>query len=152
MRRSIISSCLYYIYASQLLIIPSSATPLSQAPLTGSLLSSASHNISAELFTDLEELSRIVDISYCVGTTGIQKPFLCASRCTDFQGFELVTVGSHVRFLIQKEDATLIYYYLRRGRLAHYLQIAAATLRLTMPRPAPASSLPFEAPLPWRTL
>ena len=69
-------------------------SPLSQTPLTGSLLSSASHKISKELFTDLEELSRIVDISYCVGTTGIQKPFLCASRCQDFKGFELVTVRS----------------------------------------------------------
>ena len=67
--------------------------PVSQAPLTGSLLSSGDRNFSAELFADLEELSRIVDISYCVGTTGIQKPFLCASRCTDFKGFELVTVG-----------------------------------------------------------
>ncbi|KAL9099111.1 MAG: hypothetical protein Q9163_005337 [Psora crenata] len=50
-------------------------------------------NISIELFNDLEELSRIVDIAYCVGLTGtgIQKPFLCASRCQDFDNFELVT-------------------------------------------------------------
>ncbi|KAH0536262.1 hypothetical protein FGG08_006841 [Glutinoglossum americanum] len=47
-------------------------------------------NISAELFADLEELARLVDISYCVGTTGIQKPFVCASRCVEFKGFELV--------------------------------------------------------------
>ena len=69
-------------------------SPVSQAPLTGSLLYSADRNISIELFADLEELSRIVDISYCVGTTGIQKPFMCASRCTDFKGFTLVTVGN----------------------------------------------------------
>lgn len=57
------------------------------------------HNGSAitqELFWELEELSRIVDISYCVGTAGlgIQKPFKCASRCADkdFEDFELVTV------------------------------------------------------------
>ena len=50
--------------------------------------------ISFELFRDLEELSRIVDVSYCVGVTGIQKPFLCAGRCQDFEGFELVTVRS----------------------------------------------------------
>lgn len=72
-------------------------SPVFQAPLTGSLLSSGDRNITAELFVDLEELSRIVDISYCVGTTGIQKPFLCASRCTDFKGFELVTVGDLTR-------------------------------------------------------
>lgn len=67
------------------------AIPISQFPLVGGLLAVTDRNISAELFADLEELSRIVDISYCVGTTGIQKPFLCASRCQDFDGFELVT-------------------------------------------------------------
>lgn len=49
--------------------------------------------ISTELFQDLEELSRVVDISYCVGVTGIWKPFECASRCGDFKGWELVTVS-----------------------------------------------------------
>lgn len=50
-------------------------------------------NVSAALFTELEELARIVDISYCVGSTsfGISKPFSCLSRCTDFPAFELVT-------------------------------------------------------------
>lgn len=66
------------------------ASPVSQVPLTVSIMD---RNISLELFTNLEELSRIVDISYCVGTTGIQKPFQCASRCQDFNGFELVTVS-----------------------------------------------------------
>jgi len=55
--------------------------------------------ISQKLFWELEELARIVDISYCVGTAGlgIQKPFQCASRCSDrdFEDFELVTVGCH---------------------------------------------------------
>lgn len=49
--------------------------------------------ISKELFTSLEELSRIVDITYCVGTTGVYKPFICAGRCHEFEGFELVTVS-----------------------------------------------------------
>ncbi|KZF24675.1 alpha/beta-hydrolase [Xylona heveae TC161] len=48
-------------------------------------------NVSIELFMELEELARIVDISYCVGSTGIQKPFACVSRCSEFDGFELVT-------------------------------------------------------------
>lgn len=50
-------------------------------------------NVSAGLFTELEELARIVDISYCVGLTswGISKPFSCLSRCSDFPEFELVT-------------------------------------------------------------
>ena len=50
-----------------------------------------SRNISQPLFESLEELARIVDISYCVGSTGIQKPFKCLGRCSDFEGFELVT-------------------------------------------------------------
>ncbi|KIW72556.1 hypothetical protein PV04_00739 [Phialophora macrospora] len=49
------------------------------------------NEISQSLFESLEELARIVDISYCVGTSGIRKPFNCLSRCSDFEGFELVT-------------------------------------------------------------
>jgi len=51
-------------------------------------------SVSVELFAELEELARIVDISYCVGSTGlgIQKPFQCLSRCSEFENFELVTV------------------------------------------------------------
>src|SRR6476469_9702768 len=51
---------------------------------------SNSGNLSIKLFAELEELSRLVDISYCVGITGISKPFQCASRCDDFPEFELV--------------------------------------------------------------
>lgn len=59
--------------------------------------STNSTQISQQLFWELEELARIVDISYCVGTAGlgIKKPFQCASRCgdADFADFELVTVS-----------------------------------------------------------
>ncbi|KAF7958705.1 hypothetical protein EAE96_002239 [Botrytis aclada] len=47
-------------------------------------------SISLPLFHSLEELARLVDISYCVGTSGISKPFSCVSRCDDFPGYELV--------------------------------------------------------------
>lgn len=47
--------------------------------------------LSADVFESLEELARIVDISYCVGNSGIQQPFQCLSRCSEFDGFELVT-------------------------------------------------------------
>ncbi|KAJ9212246.1 hypothetical protein DTO166G4_6190 [Paecilomyces variotii] len=49
--------------------------------------------VSPGLFESLDELARVVDISYCVGVTGtgIQKPFECLSRCDEFKGFELVT-------------------------------------------------------------
>lgn len=64
-----------------------------QAPL----VNAGNDTISRELFFELEELSRIVDVSYCVGTAGlgIQKPFECASHCGDesFKDFELVTVS-----------------------------------------------------------
>ncbi|KAI0141069.1 alpha/beta-hydrolase [Hypoxylon sp. NC0597] len=49
------------------------------------------NHISASLFASLERLSRLVDITYCVGTTGITPPFSCASRCNDFPTLELVT-------------------------------------------------------------
>ena len=54
-------------------------------------LGSNSRNVSPALFNSLEELARVVDIAYCVGSTGIQRPFRCLSRCDDFPGFELVT-------------------------------------------------------------
>ncbi|QKX62631.1 uncharacterized protein TRUGW13939_09792 [Talaromyces rugulosus] len=47
--------------------------------------------VSAELFSDLEELARLVDISYCVGSTGVYNPFKCLSHCDEFEGFKLVT-------------------------------------------------------------
>ncbi|KAI9839646.1 MAG: hypothetical protein M1819_002272 [Sarea resinae] len=62
-----------------------------QTPLFQSNLGDSNRNISVLLFNELEELSRIVDIAYCVGSTGIEPPFVCASRCHEFKGFELVT-------------------------------------------------------------
>ena len=57
-----------------------------EAPVSGN------HNVSVKLFTELEELARLVDIAYCVGMTGIQAPFECASRCDEFPGYELIDV------------------------------------------------------------
>lgn len=53
--------------------------------------------VSSELFNSLEELSRLVDISYCVGTTGVQKPFQCLSHCAEFPTLELIHVSASVR-------------------------------------------------------
>ncbi|OGE57762.1 hypothetical protein PENARI_c001G02143 [Penicillium arizonense] len=47
-------------------------------------------HVSGDLFNSLEELSRLVDISYCVGTSGVQQPFQCLSRCVEFPDLELV--------------------------------------------------------------
>ncbi|KAH8602625.1 Alpha/Beta hydrolase protein [Bisporella sp. PMI_857] len=67
-------------------------TPLTeQRPLQASQDGTSNgSNLSIKLFAELEEFSRIVDISYCVGMTGISKPFRCSSRCDDFPEFELV--------------------------------------------------------------
>lgn len=65
--------------------------PTTQIPIV--YTQGTNQNITFKLFAELEELARIVDISYCVGTTGIHKPFICASRCQDFRSFELVTVS-----------------------------------------------------------
>ncbi|OBT60823.1 hypothetical protein VE03_09917 [Pseudogymnoascus sp. 23342-1-I1] len=50
--------------------------------------------VSEELFRELEEAARLADIAYCVGISGIWKPFGCLSRCSDFPSFELVDVSS----------------------------------------------------------
>ncbi|KAI1866098.1 uncharacterized protein JN550_007787 [Neoarthrinium moseri] len=47
--------------------------------------------ISNRFFASLERLSRLVDIAYCVGTTGLSRPFECASRCKEFPTLGLVT-------------------------------------------------------------
>lgn len=63
-----------------------------EEPPQNVLTADESGNISVKLFMELEELARLVDISYCVGNTGVWKPFRCASRCDDFSGYELVDV------------------------------------------------------------
>ncbi|KAG9238578.1 Alpha/Beta hydrolase protein [Amylocarpus encephaloides] len=77
------------LHASSLLAL-ATCNPIN-SPLTLSTPPSPNHNITIPLFSDLEQLSRLVDIAYCVGGTGISHPFLCASRCGDFPSFELVT-------------------------------------------------------------
>lgn len=68
-----------------------SAVPVDpQLPLLQHALTN--RTVSPDLFFELEELARIVDITYCVGLTslGVSKPFSCLSRCKDFPEFELV--------------------------------------------------------------
>ncbi|KAI0890056.1 alpha/beta-hydrolase [Annulohypoxylon maeteangense] len=52
---------------------------------------SAPDHVSPNLFASLERFSRLVDITYCVGTTGIVPPFSCVSRCDEFPTLDLVT-------------------------------------------------------------
>ncbi|CAD0110792.1 unnamed protein product [Aureobasidium uvarum] len=76
------------------LSVVTNALPAQQVPL----LRHAADNrtVSPELFSDLEELARVVDISYCVGLTGIgiSKPFKCLGRCSEFPDFELIKLMS----------------------------------------------------------
>ncbi|KAL2154860.1 hypothetical protein VTH82DRAFT_3536 [Thermothelomyces myriococcoides] len=58
----------------------------------GGLEGEGGGGVSAALFSSLERTSRLVDITYCVGTagTGIMPPFSCLSRCKDFPSVRLV--------------------------------------------------------------
>ena len=115
-----------------------------QVPLSGTFPVNGGRGISEDLFADLEELSRIVDISYCVGLTGtgIQKPFECLSRCHDFGGFELVTVSVLPRSVLQNRQADGLC--LRHGTQVRSLEIAVATLRYLICHLDLASLLHFE--------
>ncbi|KAH0611428.1 uncharacterized protein H6S33_010693 [Morchella sextelata] len=65
-------------------------SPVHQTPLHPNP-TSRNPPISDALFAELEELSRIVDIAYCVGSlnTGVSAPFQCLSYCKDFPTFTL---------------------------------------------------------------
>jgi hypothetical protein len=97
------------------------------------------------LFRELEQLARLVDIAYCVGTAGlgIQKPFKCASRCADrdFEGFELVTV-CHSTTCTAKGPTDKY----RHGTRDPFCLTPAATLPLITHLPTRASSSPSAAP------
>ncbi|KAI1764745.1 alpha/beta-hydrolase [Hypoxylon sp. FL1150] len=62
-----------------------------QNPITAHDDVSTADHVSNRLFASLERFSRLVDITYCVGTTGIAPPFSCASRCKDFPTLNLIT-------------------------------------------------------------
>jgi hypothetical protein len=72
------------------LILASPSFALTQHPL-GSLENEPPKSISTQFFASLERLSRLVDVAYCVGSTGLTRPFACASRCKDFPTLSLVT-------------------------------------------------------------
>ncbi|RKU42304.1 hypothetical protein DL546_002702 [Coniochaeta pulveracea] len=55
---------------------------------------STTTSVSPTLFSSLERLSRLVDITYCVGTTGIAPPFTCISRCSEFPTLQLISTWS----------------------------------------------------------
>lgn len=105
--------CYISLFYTLLKLFPVQSAPVIQVPLGVESHTSLGYDISAELFADLEELSRLVDISYCVGLTGtgIQRPFQCVSRCHEFRGFELVTVSTQFGTLLL--PATLLIPFLK---------------------------------------
>ena len=86
---------LAFFFCFSLLVASVSCQSKNQIPIVQHhATNNRNRTVSPQLFAELEELSRIVDISYCVGDVGlgIKKPFSCASRCKDFENFELVAV------------------------------------------------------------
>jgi pimeloyl-ACP methyl ester carboxylesterase len=49
------------------------------------------NSVSTAFFASLERFARLVDITYCVGNTGISPPFSCASRCNEFPELRLAS-------------------------------------------------------------
>lgn len=64
-----------------------------QEPL-GTQTPTSAAGIPVSLFASLERLSRLVDVSYCLGTSGIRKPFECISRCNEFPEMTLAATWS----------------------------------------------------------
>ncbi|KAK2069479.1 hypothetical protein P8C59_004059 [Phyllachora maydis] len=54
------------------------------------LATAGASGVSLPFFASLERTSRLVDITYCVGTAGVSPPFSCPSRCADFPTLHLL--------------------------------------------------------------
>ncbi|KAL2757110.1 hypothetical protein ACRALDRAFT_1062717 [Sodiomyces alcalophilus JCM 7366] len=77
----LLSTVLHLLLSIWMLGFASLAGATVQEPLAAS---DTPKPVSAALFSSIERLSRLVDITYCVGNTGVWKPFACASRCNEF--------------------------------------------------------------------
>ena len=79
-------------WVQRLLLLALATTRLAFSQLQQPLRhdNSRATSIPTSLFAELERLARLVDISYCIGTTGISKPFDCVSRCNEFPTLSLV--------------------------------------------------------------
>ncbi|KAL7799097.1 triacylglycerol lipase [Trichoderma ceciliae] len=70
------------------------AAYISQQEPLGTRESTSTSSIPVPLFASLERLARLVDVSYCLGTSGIRKPFECISRCNEFPDLTLAATWS----------------------------------------------------------
>ena len=122
-----------------------SKLPFTNNPITG-------QNISQDLYTELEELARIADVSYCVGYSGIQPPFKCLGRCAEFPTFQLVEVcSSNSTYSIPPSPHPPFLANLslsRLGILALFSQIRADMLLFRTHLRQNALLLPLEGHIP----
>ena len=128
-----------------LLLRAGAATPSPQyAPTT------FDRSVPKSLFFSLEELSRLVAISYCVGNTGIQEPFECLNHCSDFKGFALVTVLYNLLRLLQNPNTPANPDLCRHGTQASSTraQVATSSSRTRPGRSASSSSSAVRTPFP----
>ncbi|ROW11000.1 hypothetical protein VMCG_01053 [Cytospora schulzeri] len=92
---NLIIICALYLTAAAAAIVnpdPDAQQPLQHRPASPKDDGGVStDSVSTAFFADLERLARLVDITYCVGTTGISPPFSCASRCKEFPGLQLAS-------------------------------------------------------------
>ncbi|KAM0255155.1 hypothetical protein ACHAQJ_006078 [Trichoderma viride] len=70
------------------------AAYINQQELLDTKQSTSTSSIPVSLFASLERLARLVDVSYCLGTSGIHKPFECISRCNEFPDLTLAGTWS----------------------------------------------------------
>ncbi|KAK0667593.1 putative lipase [Cercophora samala] len=96
------------------------ANPISSSPSSPST-STSKNGVSPQLFSSLERLSRLVDISYCVGTPGtggLSPPFSCSSRCNDVDisgRLELIK-SWNTGFLSMEDSCGFVAFDHGRGR------------------------------------
>lgn len=84
-----------------------------QVPISDNVASAVKPE--TRLFAALERLARLVDVSYCIGTTGVSKPFDCASRCSEFPEVTLVDTWSTGFFTSDSVGYIAIDHGVQRG-------------------------------------
>jgi len=127
-----------------------------QAPLLHHLSTDATRNISSAVFLELEELARLVDITYCISAAspGILPPFHCLSRCADFPALSLVrTWATHLHSpltdscgYIARDDSTRRLVIAFRGTYSFTNVLADLSTQPQEYEPYPGASADGDGP------
>ncbi|OBT93426.1 hypothetical protein VE01_08782 [Pseudogymnoascus verrucosus] len=115
--------------------------------------SEGDRTVSPALFAELEEAARLADIAYCVGISGIWKPFGCLSRCADFPDFELVETwntgplrsDSCGYIALDHAKKRVVVAFRGTYSLASVLADLATTPQVYVPYPEPAPPPPSRS-------